>query len=490
MQQNPRAWRPVTPLACVTLTLSALGNITPAQQSLLSVYGEDSPASPAAAEMFDALFGQPAFPTLTDGGSVTIDEPLFAEEGEKSAALSAADGSTTTAAASLPAAILPAGRNVLLADILRAPLIEDTTNLRLLGANCDVIILHEWHQAKLPIIRSGNPNTVILLYKDRGFALTDSQESVANYNDVSQNDSWFMHDAQGHHIFWDYNRDGRYDYASPRPENSAYQSYYYNHALTSIRAGDWDGLYIDDLWTKEEVYGMPDIVEYSTLDDLQGAMAQYLAYGHAGAQSLGLYIGGNVGWWRDPSSVDVRAGRRYLRQLDFAMQEKFFVNYSTHWYSGNDWFPEVTALVEDIRLTGHAVVCYARGPKTDIQSMLYGLCTYLCITDRDGRLAFAYFNSADSDRMPPFYPEYDLAEGLGAPLSDVQWHSGHRCGYRAFANGYVVVNPDSTTKTVRELANYYDVNGIRVPSSGAVFPPYSGMIFFKNYSLALSLAGQ
>ncbi|MCE7975555.1 MAG: hypothetical protein DYG92_14740 [Leptolyngbya sp. PLA1] len=378
---------------------------------------------------------------------------------------------------------LPAGQNVLLMDYLRAPAPEDTAGLRTLAQNFDLLVLHEWHAPKIATFRQHNPDIVVLLYKTRGFAFTNTQEAVENYNNVKQHDFVFMHDAGGAHIAWDWNGDGRLEAASPRPEVAAYQSYYYDRALASVAAGGFDGLLIDDLWTYEGVYGTPDVVEYSNagnFDALQAAMTSYLAAGLQRTRASGLYLAGNIGWWQQPTGAGGRAGRRYMEQLDFAMQEKFFISHTTRWNTGNAWFPEINNLIREMRETGNALICHSRGDTNDRQAMLYALGCYLSITDRDGRAVFSYLDERSSSRIPPIFAEYELAERLGRPLYDVRWHSTRLCGYRQFANGYVVVNPNSTARTVPELAGLYDLGGVRVPSAGYTFPAYSAMLFFYS----------
>ncbi|MBN1475208.1 hypothetical protein JXA47_00495 [Candidatus Sumerlaeota bacterium] len=378
---------------------------------------------------------------------------------------------------------LPAGQNVLLADYLRAPTIDDQTGLRRLAENFDLLVLHEWHSSKIPLFRQTNPDIVILLYKTRGLMLSDSQEGVENYNNVKQYDFAFMHDASGNHIFWDWNLDGRMDVASPRPEVVAYQDFFYDRALASVSQGGFDGLLIDDVWSSEGVQNTPDAIEYSNANNseaLQAAMTSYLAAGYQRTRTTGQLLAANIGWWQQLTASGGRTGRRYMEQLDIAMQEKFFVNYTTHWNTGESWFTEINALIRDMRETGRTLICHTRGDTADQLTMLYALGSYLCLTDRDGRAALSHLDQRSSSRIPPIYPEYDLAEELGAPVYDVRWHSGHGCGYRRFANGYVVVNPNSTSRTIPELAGLYDVYGVRVPSSGFRLPGHSAMLFFDS----------
>jgi hypothetical protein len=404
--------------------------------------------------------------------------------------LSAALGAPVSFASPVPVTFaepgqppLPAGQNVLLADYLRAPTIEDQAGLRRLAENFDLLVLHEWHSAKIPLLRQTNPDIVILLYKTRGFMLSDSQEGVENYYDVMQYDFAFMHDASGNHIFWDWDMDGEMDVASPRPEVEAYQDFYYDRALASVSEGGFDGLLIDDVWSSEGVQRTPDAVEYSNADhheELQAAMTDYLAAGYQRTRTSGQLLAANIGWWQQLTAEGGRTGRRYMEQLDIAMQEKFFVSYTTHWNTGESWFTEINALIRDMRETGRTLICHTRGDTDDQLTMLYALGSYLCLTDRDGRAALSHLDQRSSSRIPPIYPEYDLAEELGAPSYDVRWHSGHGCGYRRFANGYVVVNPNSWSRTIPELAGLYDVYGVRVPSSGYTLPGYSAMLFFYS----------
>jgi hypothetical protein len=198
-------------------------------------------------------------------------------------------------------------------------------------------------------------------------------------------------------------------------------------------------------------------------------------------------MGGNIGWWQQPSSVGGRAGRRYLQEMDFGMQEKFFVNYTGYWNTGSSWITEVRALRDDIRATGSTFFGLARGSLTNRNAMLFALGSYLCITDRDGRAAFQYLNTSDNTRVSPYFEEYDIAESLGAPAQDVQWHSTYQVGYRRFGNGYVVVNPNTSNITIRDLSGLFNIDGVRVPSTGAVISGRSAGLFFNSYPSGFSV---
>lgn len=372
---------------------------------------------------------------------------------------------------------LPQGRNVLMGDYLRVPAEGDTANLIDLAERFDLLVLHSWSADKINLFRSVNPDIVLLLYLNRGFT-ANTTESVDTYFNVQHIDEMFMHDWYGNHIIWDWDSNGILDGASPKPENAIYQDIFINGAIQRVADEGWDGVFVDDLWCNEGVYSTPNVMEYATDFDLQEAMAGYLNNLEAAANAAGIYTGGNIGWWTRETRDGGRAGTLYLENLDLGFQEKWLYNYGTYWDDGNNWYDEIISMQDDMRNSQHAIMLLTRGPTNDREHMLYGLTSYLCVTDRDGLALYSYLDALSGSRIPAWFDDYEKMELLGEPTDDAYWNSPYRFGWRPFQNGVVIVNPNSFAVNAPGVYWMYDLDGNFTDVSGDVIPPHTGRAYF------------
>lgn len=380
-----------------------------------------------------------------------------------------------------PAAMpfLPQGENTLVGNYLRSPGENEIEALREFARNHDFIVLHEWSENKIPILRAENPDIVILLYKGRGFS-TNNVETVASYSQVAHNTSWFMYNSSGQVVSWDWDGNGTTDGWSPRPENTAYQQYFINSVLGDLRRGGWDGLLIDDLWTTLTPYGISPPVHYANADALCTAMAGFLRNVKSALNAEGFVLAGNIGWWQQTMASGERVGRLYLREMNMGMQEKFQINYATFWNPGRAWYDEMRALRADIDATNGSAFLYARADELDQRSLMHVLTSQLCITNNDGRVVYQMLNTRDSTRVTPVFPESAAAEALGSPIAPVQWEPVLQLGVRFFENGFVVVNPNSSLRVLEGFNGQTTVYGEVIDSNKSYdLPARSGMIFFS-----------
>jgi hypothetical protein len=357
------------------------------------------------------------------------------------------------------------GRPVNLVTLFLAPPYTDHEGLRQLATQYDAVILHEWSADKLPELRAANPQIICLLYKNgMGLHMRNNVESVDVYanhgNDPTEAD-WFQTDSSGQRITWDYNADGIMDYYACRPDNTDWQQYWAEEALQAVISEGWDGVFADDLWTYTGVYGAP--AGYPSNAALEDAVTTFLTAQNKAFRSHGLYLTGNIGWWR----VDDRlVWRDYMSQMDAGCQEKFSPD-EVHL-----WLNQMADLAQAMAERRH-VILIRWGYHDDLRRALYSYCNALLITD-GRRVWYGYLNPNDPSGMPPYYPWYDRSTDLGRPVGTYVIDYDNRISYRAYEHGWVYVNPDVKARTVTLPTGTTWYNRDGQPVTTLSLSPYTG----------------
>lgn len=355
------------------------------------------------------------------------------------------------------------GRPVRLMTYFVIPDGTDHEGLQQLATQYDAVIVHEWSASKLPELRAANPQIICLLYKDAmAVHLRNSTEGVCQYDEISgpENEDWFLHNDQGERIFFDWDNNGTLDNAAMNPANQEWQQFFATSAITDALEQGWDGIFLDDLWTYNGVYGADQ--GFDTDEELQDAICSFLDYQLAACHSYGIWLTGNIGWWTVEGN-DV--WRDYITRMDAGMQEKFSRE------SVYQWYDQLQELSQSIGGRNYTILC-TWGDLDDLRKALFSFCNALLVADGQ-RVYYGYGSYTSGTRQPPYYPWYDRQTDLGRPVSEVELDFTRRIAHRAYLHGHVYVNPETDTETITLPAgDWYDIEGN--PVSSITLGAYSG----------------
>ena len=114
------------------------------------------------------------------------------------------------------------------------------------------VILNSWDAPLLPALKAANPGLKALVYKNLSFTVSDSCSNGVDqarlstgvgYCDADSSDpDWFLTDSSGGRLnSYYFPHAWTMDVGSP-----AYQSKWLSNVLADVRAGGWDGVFMDD----------------------------------------------------------------------------------------------------------------------------------------------------------------------------------------------------------------------------------------------------
>jgi Hypothetical glycosyl hydrolase family 15 len=306
-----------------------------------------------------------------------------------------------------------------------------------------------------PALKAANPNLKILLYQNvmlsrptdpAGWATcVNYQSALANHPD------WFVRDQNGN-LVSDKSYAGNYymDVGNP-----GYEQACMTHATAMAKQAGFDGLFLDDITAipHVEIASGVTMAQYPTPASWDTAMSSMVTAAATQAHAQGLLVVGNVGGaWTAPGVWE-----QWSAQLDGAEEESWGGLGSRSQQLGT-WHAKLTeaawsAANGKIALL-HSFSTSETGNTFDMASMLL---------TADGRTSYSTSN-ANLTSSEAWYPEYDTAQGLGAPAGSFK-QLANGVYERVFAHGIVLVNATAKGIARFSLGGSYSGSGLANASS-------------------------
>jgi hypothetical protein len=324
------------------------------------------------------------------------------------------------------------------------------------------MVLAEGDHAAIPLLKAINPNLKFLLYQAIWFTNSDDDQSMrtatgctAYGEDISSHPDWILHDQDGNLV----RGRGRTDLYALDVGNRGYQAQCASNAAALARSYGFDGVFFDlvDGGLGRDVNQGISIPEYPTQQSWEDAMNGALAYLGATLRAEGLLVFGNV------SGADSRATwEQWVGHLDGVEEES--------WTDGGQGLTEQlpfwsTKFSELKWAAANGKYEFVHSYNGGEQANVFGLGAMLLAAS--GRASYATSNTNYSSDEN-WFPEYDVAEDLGAPAGPYAVLA-NGVYERAFARGIVLVNP----------------TGHRVPEFSLGAHSYSGSGLTNARSVAL-----
>lgn len=253
---------------------------------------------------------------------------------------------------------------------------------------------------------------------------------------IHNNESWFLHNADGARIVDDYFGSGRYSYVM-NPADPGWRAFAAER-LRLVR-DEWlyDGIWLDNVdvdrtrVASELTNSDGTVREYSTDRAWSDAVAGWLAEARAALGDYPLWanlIGGGLG----ADSWDA-----YAPYLDGAMDESFAVQWLDDWRTPAQWRSQIQRAERWLSM-GKGLVAVGQGPQDDLQRMRFSLASYLLVANaQQATFRYTRFDTYYSQMW--LYPEYESARSLGAPTGSCREVSPN-VWRRDFERGYVEVD--------------------------------------------------
>ena len=339
------------------------------------------------------------------------------------------------------------------------------------------VILNSWDAPMLPALKAQNPGLKALVYKNLSFTVSYGcqngqdlpyQTTGVGYCDADQHHpDWFVTDAAGNRL----NSSGYPQAWIMDVGNPAYQAKWLQNVLADVRAGGWDGVFMDD--TDADMgwhLNGRTMARYPTAASWRAATRSMLANVGPGLTSAGFLAVPNL---YTPWAADYDAQATWRDWLQFVSggAQEYYSKWgsgSSGWFSGNDWtfrqgFQAATEQASKIFLG----ITYA--PSGDTRTMSWARANFLLFDNpaNNGALVYELSNPENQDPYSPVW-----AQDVGTPSGDrFQAGSAWR---RNYSDGTVVVNPTAATVTVQLGGTYYRDDGTATtsvtlgPTSGAI----------------------
>ncbi|MHC1784243.1 MAG: putative glycoside hydrolase [Anaerolineaceae bacterium] len=249
-----------------------------------------------------------------------------------------------------------------------------------------------------------------------------------------QHPDWFLLDVSGNRIHDDYDYgDGKYLYLMD-PGSDGWREFWLDRTKRLIEEQGWDGVFMDNMDGGLSRYQRINQVPAKYPDDnsMQEAYNGFAAYVYSSYfQPNGKRLIANITEfnWRDTGWM------RYLDNLDGMMDEGFGVDWESGYFSREHWEFQLNNL-ESLQNNGKEILYISQGASDDQARQEFAFATYMLVAN--GVSSFRY-TQAGSYIQPWIYDNYALV--LGSPLG-TRYQDGDNW-VRDFANGKVIVNPDS-----------------------------------------------
>ena len=330
------------------------------------------------------------------------------------------------------------------------------------------VILNSWQAPLIPALKARNPGLKALVYKDFSFTVSDGCDNgTGGVGYCAASPGWFLTDSNGKRL----NSAGYPNAWMMDVGNSAYQGAWLSNVLADLRSDDWDGVFMDDTNADMSWHlGGRTIARYPTAVAWRTATRSMLSKVGPALISAGFLAVPNLS---TPWAADYDAQATWSDWLRFtsgAAQEYYgkWGMGSSGWFAGSDWtfrqrFQELTEQAGKIFLG----ITYA--PRGDTRTMTWARANFL-LFDQPAYGGALVFELTDPEAQDPYSSAWtaDVGTPLGARFKvGPAWR-------RNFTDGTVLVNPTSSTVTVKLDRAYVREDGRTAtsvklgPTSGAI----------------------
>jgi hypothetical protein len=309
------------------------------------------------------------------------------------------------------------------------------------------------------VMKQVNPNLLLLVYQNSSFS----------YPSQSFSETTYSHDASGNRI-----QSRGFGTYLMRPNSAAWQNYEAQTCTSNLAKSGYDGCYLDTMGdgilSTGYLTALP--VNPSTGQpytdqqwvSAETSLAQAVKSANGSVPLVGNMVGNGQRYWSaTATTVPI------LQVLGGGMEEMFLRN--AYWAVGSyktaqKWLQDVTTL-SDAEANGHWIAAttkvWVNATTAQVNSWhRYALASFLLGTGGHDRFAFMASSTAGMGVAP-----YD-AVALGQPAGAMT--QAGTAYERQFANGLVVVNPNTSSVTLSLSGTYVDLDGKAVTSSITLAP--------------------
>jgi hypothetical protein len=326
-------------------------------------------------------------------------------------------------------------------------------------------------------IKAASPGTKVLMYASASEAVDYcscpiSYQSAAAHDVSNPSDPWLLYSSTGVSLTMPY-------YPSSHLVNvgsSSYQQQWASAISSQLRAGGFDGLYMDSVLGRISDTGTSPTL-YPTDAAWEPAMRGFVATVGQSLKSQGFYVLANtyksgpndgsddIAWWASLAPYVSGLQSEYWEESANAVTP-FDTNpccWTGHWLS---WL----GLADAAQQNGADFFTVDKGTATNTQLMTYLRGSYLLVWDGSGG-AFTYAHEPD-DGVESWDPAWttDIGSPTGARYQvGVGWR-------RNYSSGTVVVNPDPSTAQSFSLGGSYQTLAGATVSSITVQPQSAAIL--------------
>ncbi len=339
------------------------------------------------------------------------------------------------------------------------------------------VILNSWDAPLLPALKAQNPGLKALVYKNLSFTVSYGcrdgvdlpyQTTGVGYCDADQHHpEWFVTDPNGNRL----NSAGYPDAWIMDVGSSTYQDRWLSNVLADVRAGGWDGVFMDD--TDADMgwhLNGRTMARYPTGVSWRAATRSMLAGVAPALRSAGFLAVPNfyTPW---SSSYDAQATWSDWLQFTSGGAQEYYTKWgmgSSGWFAGNDWTfrQQFQSLTEQ---AGKIFLGITYAPHGDERTMTWARANFLLFDDPVNAGALMY-EFSDPEAQDPYSPVWtaDIGSPAGARFQvGLAWR-------RNYSGGTVVVNPTTSTVTVELGQTYLEPDG--TPVSSVTLGPTTGAV--------------
>ena len=344
------------------------------------------------------------------------------------------------------------------------------------AGRANVVILHEWEQARLHSLKASNPGIKVLMYKNLS-AVSPTQGGNAGTGVTKEqaelHPEWFLKNTSGARFtFNNYGFLWAADIGDP-----AYQAKWAANVSAKLKADVWDGVFVDDTnATMRYHYDVASVAKYPTDAQYAAATGKAIALIGPRLRAEGKLVIPNFGDWRRYRST---VGQ-WLNSVSGGMEEQFTKwgqSPSVGFLTGVDWDDQLAAL-KQTQAMGKLFLGVNHSEPGDQVAARYGWATMLLAST--GSASFALHADYTNET---WFAEFDY--NLGTPTGAETKVAGgvHR---RAFTRGAVFVNPTNASVAV-SFGGRYHGSGLTSRTS-TVMAPHTGLILLRDAVAATAAA--
>jgi hypothetical protein len=333
----------------------------------------------------------------------------------------------------------------------------------------EVMVMYTSDSATVTALKAANPGLKIFMYVDMMSSDPTDPTGIADwvgYTDANQNHpDWFLQDADGQRLIFQ-------KYPSARVMdvgNRTYQDAGIPHVVAMARAAGFDGVFLDDAnaslrWVLAG--GSAASVSYPTEAAWQAAVYSFFTRVAPQLHAAGLEVVANIGG----STITPGLWQKWNAPVDGAMEESWTDGGEGLGQQVPDWSTKLANVAWSEANGKYAIL---NSYNTTEAGNTYGLASMLLVAG-----GWSSYDTANSRyQTEAWYPEYDTAAQLGAPLGGytVLPDGVYR---RDFANGVVLVNPSTSPVGAVDLGGTFSGSGLTDVSSVSLGPT-SGVILLR-----------